>query len=285
MIWVGETQTDADYTEDQSCNLVFSSFSLIWAQMEMEMGTLFLSASAVLSFTLMFFAIYFSSYFFIFKNWGSSRYQAASCLMSLAHGSPAVILALYSLLENNQDLSQLNFAAENTSLQDMVLEFSIGYFIVDLSHYMIFIPTDVLFIAHHLATLYVLCSCRYVIHHGAVSILVLLVLAEITSPCHNTWSLARYRKVDLPEAARYYEFLSPIFFTTYSVVRGVLAPLYAFKLGLIFLSGAAKGLIPIWGLISWMVVIVTAIGISIMWVLNQWIGLYNRRANELKKVN
>lgn len=252
------------------------------------METLILNDSSpapLISFTLMFFAIYFFAYLIIFKNWSSSRFEASSCLMSLAHGTPAVVLALNSL--PTQDFSEHSFLAENTRLQDTVLEFSIGYFIVDLSHYAIFVPTNVLFIAHHLATLYVLCTCRYVIQHGAVSILVLLVLAEITSPCQNTWSLARYRKVDLPGAAAYYEFLSPIFFTFYSVVRGILAPFYVFKLLLMmfFVNGAGNGLIPLWALVSWMVIIVTAIGISISWVLNHWVALYRRKFIELKKVS
>lgn len=244
----------------------------------------------LISFTLMFFAIYFSAYFIIFKNWSSSRFEASSCLMSLAHGTPAVLLALNSL-PTREFFSQLSFFAENTRLQDTVLEFSIGYFIVDLSHYAIFVPTDVLFIAHHLATLYVLCTCRYVIHHGAVSILGFLVLAEITSPCQNTWSLARFRKLDSPGAAAYYEFLSPFFFAFYSVVRGILAPFFVFKLVrmMIFVHNGERGgnglLIPMWGLVSWMVVIVIAIGISILWVMNHWVGLYRRKSIDFKKVN
>lgn len=233
----------------------------------------------------MFFAIYCGGYFVFLKKWGPSRYEASSCFISLFHGTPAVILAISSLIKSQNNLFPLDFPAQNTPFQDLVLEFSIGYFIIDVLHYMIFIPKDVLFIAHHLATLYVLATCRYIVHHGAVSILGLLVLAEITSPCQNTWSLARYRRVDLPEAARYYEFSSPYFFTFYSVVRGIFGPIYVLKMGAAFASGAADGLIPRWAWISWMIVIVTAIGVSILWVLNLWIGLYKTRANLLKKVS
>ncbi|KAL3501054.1 hypothetical protein ACH5RR_035503 [Cinchona calisaya] len=256
--------------------------------MAMEIESLFLFNSPLLSFTLMFSIIYSLGYFLLLKKWGSSRYEASSCFISLFHGTPAVILAISSLIKSpqNNNFFHLDFAAQNTSFQDLVLEFSIGYFIIDVLHYMIFIPKDVLFIAHHLATLYVLATCRYIVHHGAVSILGLLVLAEITSPCQNTWSLARYRKVDLPEAARYYEFLSPYFFTFYSAVRGILGPLYVLKMGAVFASGAADGgLIPKWAWISWMIVIVVAIWVSILWVLNLWIDLSRRRANLFKKVS
>lgn len=254
--------------------------------MATEVESFLLFNSPLVSFTLVFSAIYCLGYLVLLKNWGSSRYEASSCFISLFHGAPAVILAIFSLIKSqDNNLSQLDFVSENTSFQDLVLEFSIGYFIIDLLHYLIFIPKDVLFIAHHLATLYVLTTCRYVVHHGAVSILGLLVLAEVTSPCQNTWSIARFRKVDLPEAARYYEFLSPYFFTYYSVVRGILGPLYAFKIGAVFASGAADGLIPKWAWISWMIVIVVAIWVSILWILNLWIDLFKRRANLLKKVS
>ncbi|CAI9093265.1 OLC1v1028729C1 [Oldenlandia corymbosa var. corymbosa] len=255
--------------------------------------------SPVISFTLMFGAIYLFGYNLIFKNWGSSKYEATSCFISLFHGSPAVILSILALIQSSQDntnnhssLSMLfQVGKENTASQDLVLEFSIGYFIIDLLHYIIFIPKDVLFIAHHFATLYVLVTCRYVVHHGGAALLGLLVLAEITSPCQNTWSLARYRKVDLPEAARYYEFLSPYFFTFYSVVRGVLGPLYVLKMigAVLGASGGAaaaatSGLV-FWTWISWLTVITVAIWVSILWILNLWIDLFRRRANLMKKVS
>lgn len=252
--------------------------------MAMEIESFFLFNSPLVSFTLMFSAIYCFGNFVLLKKWGTTRYEASSCFLSLFHGLPAVILAISSLIKSEKNLFPLDFPAQNSPFHDLVLEFSMGYFIIDLLHYMIFIPKDVLFIAHHLATLYVLATCRYVVHHGAVSILGLLVLAEITSPCQNTWSLARFRRVDSPGAARYYEFLSPYFLTFYSVVRGILGPLYALKMGAAFVSGAADGLMPKWAWISWIIVIVTAIWVSILWVLNLWIGLHKRRANLLKKV-
>ncbi|PHU02976.1 hypothetical protein BC332_28227 [Capsicum chinense] len=67
----------------------------------------------------------------------------------------------------------------------MILEYSIGYFLADLLHYFVFYPTDVLFIAHHLATLYAFLTYRFVVHHGAAN-LIGLVPAEITSPFQNT---------------------------------------------------------------------------------------------------
>ncbi|KAM7484107.1 hypothetical protein LguiA_000116 [Lonicera macranthoides] len=211
-------------------------------------------------------------------NWSFKRAEASSCLLSLAHGTPAVCLATYSIL-NSQ--TQLNFASLNTTFQNLVLDYSIAYFFIDLFHYLVFIPTDVLFIAHHLATLYVFITCRYVIGHGAFAILGLLVLAEVTSPCQNTWSLAGYRKADVVAAARLYEFLSPLFYGFYSVVRGILGTMFVYRMGLFYVGGEAEGLIQGWAWVSWMVVIVSAILVSIMWVLNLWVDLYRERTERV----
>ena len=162
----------------------------------------------------------------------------------------------------------------------MVLDYSSAYFFMDLLHYMIFIPSDVLFIAHHLATLYVFLTCRYIVHHGGSAILVLLVLAEVTSACQNTWTFARFRKADVPVAAKVYERLSPVFYAFYSVVRGVLGPLFVYKIGVFYASGGADGVIPRWAWISWMIVIVSAILVSILWVINLWIDLYRERTKK-----
>nr|GEZ73541.1 TLC domain-containing protein At5g14285 [Tanacetum cinerariifolium] len=152
-----------------------------------------------------------------------------------------------------------HFASQNTPFQAIVLEFSIAYFIIDTSHYLIFTPNDHLFIAHHLAVLYVFITCRYIVQHGAFAILLLLVLAEVTSLLQNTWSLARYRKDDMAFAARLYDGLCPYFYGFYSVVRGVFGPLFVYQMIVFYLKGGGDGLVPMWAWVSWMVVIVSAI--------------------------
>ncbi|KAK6139159.1 hypothetical protein DH2020_027100 [Rehmannia glutinosa] len=236
-------------------------------------------------FTLWFIFIYILGYFIIFKNWNRKyRAEASSCLMSLFHGTPALILSIFSIFQTQNTISQLNFTSPNTSFQNLVLEYSIAYFLMDLLHYMVMVPSDVLFIVHHLATLYVLMTCRYVIEHGAVAILGILVLAEVTTTCQNTWTLARYRKVDSAKAALVLEFLSPCFYAYYTVVRGILGPLFVYKIGLVFASGVDNGVIPRWAWISWIVVIIAGIGLSILWVLHLWIDLYREKSTkELKK--
>ncbi|KAJ6988804.1 hypothetical protein NC653_021701 [Populus alba x Populus x berolinensis] len=246
-----------------------------------DMDVLVLVCPTLLRFFAGFIAMYFLGYSVFFRNWElKHRKEASSCLMSLAHGSPAVIMAVRALL-HSQTLGA--FADPNSALENTVLEFSMAYFLADLLHYMVFFPDETLFILHHLATLYVFVTCRYMIHHGAHGLLLLLILAEVTSACQNVWSIAGSRKADVPAAARLHEFLAAPFYALYSVVRGILGPVCLFKMGVFYLNGGAHGLIPAWAWISWMVVIGSAILVSILWVSNLWAEWIRERSHRAQK--
>lgn len=221
----------------------------------------------------MFCTIYILGYFVVFRNWSPKhRPDASSCFISLFHGTPAVFLAAAAIL--NQPVRGFAFAEPNTQFQNLVLDFSISYFTVDLLHYLVLIPGDVLFIAHHLATLFVFVTCRYLVHHGAFSLLVLLVLAEVTSACQNLWTLAGLKKSELAIAADVYRFLSPTFYSVYTLMRGLLGPWFFFKMSAFYLSGNASSLIPTWVAVSWIIVVGAAISVSILWISNNWMELY-----------
>lgn len=249
----------------------------------METLTLIPSFPNLPSFFTMYLIIYLIARFIVFKNWSSKlRPEASSCLISLAHGTPAVFLATHAILcDPNR-----GFASINTDYQNLVLDYSIAYFLMDLIHYLIFSPGDILFIGHHLATLFVFVTCRYLVYHGAFAILVLLVLAEVTSFCQNTWTLANARKEDSAIAAKVYAFLSPPFYAFYSVVRGFLGPTFVYKMGEFYLSGRGEDVIPRWVWVSWIIVVVGAISVSILWISNLWIELYRERTSNVdeKKV-
>ncbi|XP_077211907.1 TLC domain-containing protein At5g14285-like [Tasmannia lanceolata] len=244
------------------------------------METLFPSNSWLPLFFSAFILIYLIGYFVVFRNWSPKhRPEASSCFISLAHGTPAALMAIFAIVAQPNH----GFASPNTDFQNMVLDFSIAYFFVDLLHYIFFFPSDFLFIGHHLATLFVFVTCRYLVFHGAFAILVLLVLAEVTSFCQNTWTLANSRRADSPVAAKLYEFLSPPFYAFYTIVRGVAGPLFVYKMGAFYLSGVADNVIPKWVWISWMVVVVSAISVSILWISNLWLELYKERIGRLKQ--
>ncbi|XVE92215.1 hypothetical protein REPUB_Repub01dG0077800 [Reevesia pubescens] len=239
------------------------------------METIALYSLSLPTFFFLFLFIYLFAYFLVFRNWGPKhRPEASSCFISLAHGTPAVFMAVNALKKTQ---SPPTFASPNSVLDNIVFEYSISYFLMDLFHYLVFFPNDFLFILHHLATLYVFFTCRYMVHHGSFALLVLLILAEITSLCQNFWTLAGFRRADVPAAAKLYELLSPPFYAFYSVVRGILGPLFVYKMAVFYLSGVAENLIPSWAWASWMVVIVTAILVSIVWVFDHWIDWYKGR--------
>ncbi|KAI4387708.1 hypothetical protein MLD38_000120 [Melastoma candidum] len=223
----------------------------------------------ILLFLPAFLSVYALSRRFLFRSWSpDSRGEASSCAMSLSHGTPAVLLATRSLLLSPGTRS---FCSPNSSPDDLVLEFSIAYFLSDLVHLIVFAPSDVLFIAHHLATLFVFLTCRYLAHHGAYELLVLLVMAEVTSVPQNAWTLARIRRSESTSANKVYARLCLPFYTFYSIVRGILAPIFVFKMGAFYMGGGCGGVISRWVWMPWLVVIGGAIGVSILWVYNNWV--------------
>ncbi|KAK7338392.1 hypothetical protein VNO77_18999 [Canavalia gladiata] len=228
----------------------------------------------------MFLIIYLVGYFIVFRKHNpKTRPEFSSCLISIFHGTPAVLLGGGALLADGQR----GFAAPNTAFQKLVLDFSTAYFLMDLIHYVVFYPKDVLFIAHHIATLFVIVTCRHVVSHGAFSVLVLLVLAEATSACQNAWTLAGAKRREDPFAARVYDALSPPFYAAYSVVRGFIGPYFMYRMVVFYASGGARGLVPVWIWVPWVMVVLMAIGVSIMWISNLWIQFYKERTTKLEE--
>ncbi|BAB01058.1 unnamed protein product [Arabidopsis thaliana] len=213
------------------------------------------------SFLLLFLAVYTIGYFLVFRTWKQSSHLGASCLMSLFHGTPAVIMASHALLTTPR-ADVHSFASPNTAVESNVLDFSMAYFTVDLLHYLIFLPNDFIFILHHIATLYVFATCRFAVGHGAHGLLLLLILAEATSACQNVWTITGYRKNDVALARRVRELLSPPFYLFYTVVRGLAGPVVLYDMATFYGSGAADGVVPRWAWLSWLVVIGFAILVS-----------------------
>ncbi|CAN8266477.1 unnamed protein product [Cochlearia groenlandica] len=243
------------------------------------------SPATLPSFVLLFLAVYLVGYFLIFRSWKSSSHLGASCLMSLFHGTPAAAMASYALLSTPRAASETSthsFVSPNTAVESAVLDFSMAYFTVDLIHYLIFLPNDFLFVIHHVATLYVFATCRFAVGHGAHALLLLLVLAEATSACQNVWTIAGYRKNDVVLARKVREVLSPPFYLFYTVVRGLAGPVALYDMAVVYGSGAAEGTIPRWVWISWLLVIGSAILLSVLWVLRNWVDWFKEK-NSTKK--
>ncbi|XP_022775635.1 TLC domain-containing protein At5g14285-like [Durio zibethinus] len=231
-----------------------------------------LCSPSLLTFFFLFLSIYLFAYFSVIRNLGPKhRPEASSCFISLAHGTPAVFMAINALINTQFPPS---FASPNSVLHNIVLEYSISYFLMGLLHYLVFFPTDILFILHHLATLYVFSMCRYMVHRGAFALLMLLILSEVTSLCQNVWTIAGFRKADVRAAAKLCKLLCPPFCALYSVARGIMRPFLVYKMGIFYINGLAENLIPTWAWSSWMVVIITAILVTTIWVFDHWMDWY-----------
>lgn len=119
--------------------------------------------------------------------------------------------------------------------------------------------------------------------HGAYGILVLLILAEVTSFFQNVWTLAGVLRVESKVAAQVFDVLSPPFYAFYSVVRGLFGPFFVYKMMGFYLSGEADDVIPRWVWVSWIFVVVAAISVSILWICNRWVELYRERIGVVEK--
>jgi hypothetical protein len=244
-----------------------------WAAEERWMYPAFLAMYAV---------IYCIGQLGLFRRWEwRHRLDGASCLISLAHGSAAALAAVAAIVA--QPAERRGFAAPNSRLQDHVLDYSVAYFTMDLLHYLAFLPGDVLFIAHHIATLFVFLTCRYLVHHGAYALLILLFLAEVTSLLQNVWTLAGIWRAEVPAAARVYNALSVPFYVLYTIVRGVAGPVFFLKMSMFYLSGQALDVIPWWVRMSWIIVVGPAIAVSNLWIWNLWKELFRERKQSMKK--
>eukprot|EP01018_Ginkgo_biloba_P022866 Gb_31736 [translate_table: standard] len=235
-----------------------------------QLYTLWLHSPVLFGAFGMFFMVYALGYLKLFRHWRpKDRAEAASCCISLAHGTPAALLAGCCMLK-----SPWKLAGQNTWFENAVMDFSIAYFLMDSVHYLVFFPGDFIFIAHHLATLFVMGSCRYYVGHGGLTVMSLLFVAELTSACQNAWTLARVARLESLKIAIIYGVLSPSFYSFYTCVRGFVAPVLTYHLAEFYLSGKADNVIPRWLSFGWISIITIAILASIAWILNLWVELF-----------
>ncbi|XP_024389999.1 TLC domain-containing protein At5g14285 [Physcomitrium patens] len=219
----------------------------------------------------LFTAVYFYGYFFLFsKLWkGRSRYEAASCGMSLTHGTAVAALCCYEIFSKEWVLD-----APNTPLQNKIMEYSMAYFIVDLLNLAFTAPDDYLFIIHHIGTLSYMISCRYFIQHGAISVMCCIAGGEITSPVQNIWTLSKMAQDSSQKAKQLFLSISPFFTVYFTIVRAGFGPYLTWALGRFYLGGHADHIMPRWLACCWLFKLVFAILASMLWVTHLWVALF-----------
>uniref|UniRef100_A0A0D6QVR7 TLC domain-containing protein n=1 Tax=Araucaria cunninghamii TaxID=56994 RepID=A0A0D6QVR7_ARACU len=225
---------------------------------------------------VLFAALYAFGYFVVFRKWkGKNRFEAASCGISLVHGTITCLASVYDMLHSPWKLD-----APNTLLENQIMEFSTAYFVVDLLHYLLVNPSDYLFIFHHFATSFYMLTCMYYTGHGGLSAISLIAAGEATSPLQNVWTVSRMARAESELANRVYTSLSPFFTVYFTFMRCIVGPYVTWNLASFYIAGKADAVIPRWLAYTWMITVFMAIFGSIIWVYKLWAGLikfYSRK--------
>lgn len=106
----------------------------------------------------------------------------------------------------------MEYLNPNSALEQRIVELSVGYFVADFVHFLLFEP-DLLMFFHHVFSILMMGSAG-VIGRGAACATSALVQGEITNPFQSAWTVARVAKAD-----RLLVWLSPLFTVVFVVVR------------------------------------------------------------------
>ncbi|KAH7414883.1 hypothetical protein KP509_14G016000, partial [Ceratopteris richardii] len=226
--------------------------------------------------------LYLLGYWVVFaRRWprgAVDRFKAASCCMSILHGTSTSIYMLNLFYTDKQqdgggeNSSTMKFwlasrlGAANTRFEEAIMEYSTAYFLVDLVHYLLFVPNQPLFVLHHVFTSSYMLSCRFYTGHGAFSTIILFVVGESTSFLQNVWTISL-----LTHSAKLFNLLNVPFLIMFSIFPGVLTPWATWQLCLYFLfSREASAVVPFPLAHYWMWSVFMGISGSLYWVSTHW---------------
>lgn len=139
------------------------------------------------------------------------RISFASQIMSMSHAVSVIGLSAYALW------TEPHWNDVNTSLQNKIAMWSLGYFVFDTLNVMIR-DFSWEFLFHHVCSIGYWLSCYYLNRGGYYGMLAGFV-GEITNPVQIIWTFAKKNQL-----TKLYNFLSPIFTFYFITIRCLVIP-------------------------------------------------------------
>lgn len=192
---------------------------------------------------------------------------------------PMSALAMHQRSGGWNWLSGFDYLAPNLALETRVTEVSVGYFLADFVHFILF-EQDVLMFFHHLFSVLMIGSAG-VVGRGGSTAVAALFQGEITNPFQSAWTVAKAAK-----ATRLLNILSPLFTAVFVSVRLLLVPLWVVYINAAFLSSPSRSGFPQPLLVSWSVMsaFMTLGGFAWSWALVKGLRkFYKNKSAEAKE--
>ena len=212
------------------------------------------------------------------KYYGTSlRRISVARVVALTHAVVSWVWAMVVLkkghfLSSGASASSLfRYDLANGRVERAFMRHSLGYFIQELGHVLVFEP-DPIFIAHHilyLASTFPICALS---SKGWPLIAVATALAEVTNPLQLSWEMAKaFGNMDL------YDKLSLPFTVAFTVCRGILMPIFMVDMArCIFLDDLKDSKALTWTY----ALFVAGLCASLLWLSNLIAGFLRYRAKK-----
>lgn len=156
---------------------------------------------------------------------------------------------------------------------------SVGYFVADFVHFVLFEP-DFLFFFHHVFSIGMMGSAG-IIGRGAGAATAAIVQGEITNPFQSAWTVARFAK-----AQRALVVLSPLFTFAFVSVRLSLVPYWSYLINVNLWFGPNHSAVPFAVVASWSAMSVFMVVGGFAWsysLIKGLIKFYSKSADKTSK--
>mmetsp|Transcript_29378 Transcript_29378/g.94769 ORF Transcript_29378/g.94769 Transcript_29378/m.94769 type:complete len:290 (-) Transcript_29378:264-1133(-) len=226
------------------------------------------------------------------KYWGSSMRRISTArLVALTHAVASWLWSVRVLAKGLESLSPavaavkppngggawFRYDSANQASEVAFMRHSLGYFVQELAHVLIYEP-DVVFVSHHLlylASTFPICALS---DKGWPLIAVATALAEATNPLQLSWEMAKaFGRTDL------YDALSLPFTLSFFLCRGVLMPLFMADMARFLFGGHKEHQSGDFVLRSTFFLFFGGLAASVVWLSNLVRGFLRYRAKKRKQ--